>query len=85
MHEHKHTHSHLTFPDKHGTLLTSYTEKLFCRTSAGKSLTVGSIIGSNIMPAGKGHTTDKIVSVYGGDEKKLLVTTDKEEYEVLHN
>ena len=69
----------------HAMLTSSPPNNVFySRTSSGKSHTIDSIIGSQIMPVGKGHTTDKIVCVYGGDETKILVTSDKGNDEVCH-
>ena len=52
----------------------------FGRTSNGKSSVVNALLGSKVLPAGIGHTTNCFVSVLGGDsEKGYLVKSGSQE------
>ena len=52
----------------------------FGRTSNGKSSVVNALLGSKVLPAGIGHTTNCFVSVLGGDsEKGYLIKSGSQE------
>ena len=56
----------------------------FGRTSNGKSSVVNALLGSKVLPAGIGHTTNCFVSVLGGDSEKgyLLKSGSQERQDI---